>query len=133
MVKRREFEALTRRHLDATLNCRGFVLSPQPPPDHEDAQPRAIYEDDPGDNPARRTRARTEASRNEVEIQFEPARGQLLCHLDGHDLSHLLTALDTGRHADQLTDRTAGDLAAQFDIIEAGLRHVLDAHTPPIR
>lgn len=129
MVKRKEFEALTRRYLDATLNRRGFVLSPQPPPDHEDAQPRAIYEDDPADHPALRARFGAGASRNDIEIKLEPARVRLWCELDGDDLSELLTNLDAPRYAQQLADAPAGDLARQFDTIEAALCHVLDTPT----
>lgn len=132
-MKRREVESLARRHLDATLNRRGFVLRPQPPPDHEDDHPRALYEDDTDDYPGLSPRfggkvpAGGEAI--DIEIRFDPDAGRFLCELGGGPLPELLTDLGAPGQAGQLTRPAAGDLAGQLDTIAAGLGRVLDAHT----
>lgn len=132
-VKRREAESLARRHLDATLNRRGFVLCPQPPPDHEDKQPRAIFEDDTEDYPGLRERFGGEVPAGgepiDIEIRFDPGAGRLSCELDGDPLPALLTELGAAGRAGQLTQPAAGDLGGQLDTIAAALGYVLDAHT----
>jgi hypothetical protein len=48
-MRRGDFEALVRQHLDRELGPRGFRLTPQPPADWDDPQPCAVYEAEPGD------------------------------------------------------------------------------------
>jgi hypothetical protein len=48
-MRRGDFEDLVRRYLDGELTPRGFRLTPQPPADWEDVQPRAVYEAAPAD------------------------------------------------------------------------------------
>jgi len=48
-MRRGDFEALVRRHLDGVLVPRGFELTPQPPAEWDDEQPRAVYEAAPAD------------------------------------------------------------------------------------
>lgn len=131
-MKRREFESLARRHLDAVLSRRGFVLHPRPPPDHEDTHPRAIYADDPEDYARRYPtlgpwRGR-EVSAIDIEIMLDPDTGRLACTLDGDPLSLLLADLGATRRADQLTQPPTGDLARQLDAVAAALGQVLDTH-----
>lgn len=131
-MKRREFESLARRHLDAVLNRRGFVLRPRPPPYHEDVHPRAIYTGDPEDYARRYPtlgpwRGR-EVGAIDIEITLDPDTGRLSCNLDGDPLSLLLADLGATGQADQLTRPVTGDLARQLDAVAAALGQVLDTH-----
>lgn len=131
-MKRREFESLARRHLDEVLNRRGFVLRPRPPPDHEDAHPRAIYADDPEDYARRYPtlgpwRGR-EVAVIDIEITLDPDTGRLDCDLDGDPLSLLLADSGATGQADQLTQPVTDDLARQLDAVAAALGQVLDTH-----
>jgi hypothetical protein len=131
-VRRSDFEAQVRRHLDATLGPRGFTLTPQPPADWEDTMPAAIYEADPKDYelhyPSLRARFNGEVSCIDIWIKSEAVTGRLLCELEGDDLPELLTELGAPAQAERLREVPFGtDVGEQLEEIAKALEYILDS------
>jgi hypothetical protein len=132
-VRRGDFEDLIRLHLDGELVPRGFTLTPQPPANWDDDQPRAVYEADPEDfnrlYPALAVGGDPPCI--DLWIQFDPRTGSVIGTLDGPTVEEvserlgLTRAPTSGPFGTDLGMKLA-DLAARLgDLLDAAKRHIL--------
>lgn len=90
-MRRGAFEDLVRRHLDSVLVPRGFTLTPQPPSDCDDEQPRAVYEADPEDFNRRypAIAVGSDLPCIDVWIELDPGTGRISGTLEGPSVEEL--------------------------------------------
>jgi len=132
-MRRGDFEALVRHHLDGALTTRGFNLTPQPPADWEDAQPDAVYEADPEDFNRRYPALAVDGDPRCIDlwIQLDPSTGRISSTLNGPPLEVVTERLGLTRPPApgppgtdpglQLTDLRA----RLSDLLDAATRHIL--------
>lgn len=132
-MRRGDFEALVRRHLDGELRPRGFQLTPQPPADWEDEQPHVVYEVDPADFNRRYPALAVDGDPRCIDlwIQFDPSTGRISSILNGAPVELVTKSLGLTRPPTSGPPATAlglqlTDLCARLsDLLDAATRHLL--------
>ena len=131
-MRRGDFEDMVRRHLDRVLVPRGFTLTPQPPSNCDDEQPRAVYEADPDDFNRRYPAIAVggDARCIDVWIELEPNTGRISGTLEGPSVEELSRRLGlrppTSGPAGTEVGLQLTDLAARLgDVLDAAKRHLL--------
>jgi hypothetical protein len=125
-VRRGDFEDLVRRHLDGELVPRGFALTPQPPADWDDAQPRAVYEAEPADfNRRHPALASDDATCIDLWVELDPTTGRISGALNGPSIEEVTQRLGLTRPPTSVPPNT--DLAQQLADLSARLAELLDA------
>ncbi len=128
-MRRGDFERLVQRHLDPALLPRGFTLTPQPPADVEDMQPRAIYEAQTKDFARRYPRLAgnlSDAPCVDFWVHLNPSSGKISSELEGPSLEDVMRRLGV---IDLALAENAG-LEAQLDRLAKSIAAVLDAARP---
>ena len=93
-MRRGDFEDLVRRHLDGELVPRGFALTPQPPADWDDAQPRAVYEAEPADfNRRHPALASDDPTCIDLWVELDPTTGRISGALNGPSIQEVTERL----------------------------------------
>ena len=125
-MRRGDFEDLVRRHLDSVLVPRGFTLTPQPPPDWDDEQPRAVYEADPEDFDRRYPALAAGDDRPciDVWIELDPGTGRISGTLEGPSVEELSRRLGLARRT---SGPEATEVGLQLTDLAARLGEILDA------
>jgi hypothetical protein len=132
-MRRGDFEDLVRRHLDGELVPRGFTLTPQPPADWNDDQPRAVYEALPVDFNRRYPALAVGGDPPCIDlwIQLDPGTGRISASLDGPSVDEVskrlgLTRPPTSGPQDTEVGLQLSDLGARLgDLLDAAKRHIL--------
>ena len=125
-MRRGDFEDLVRRHLDGELVPRGFALTPQPPADWDDAQPRAVYEAEPADfNRRHPALASDDPTCIDLWVELDPTTGRISGALNGPSIQEVTERL--GLTTPPTSDPPNTDLALQLADLSARLAEVLDA------
>src|SRR3984893_19394841 len=113
-MRRGDFEGLVRRYLDGELEPRGFTLTPQPPADCDDGQPRAVYEAKPDDFNRRYPilAASGDAPCIDLWVELESTTGRISAALEGPSVEEVADRLGLARRAASRAPHR--DLAAQL-------------------
>jgi len=125
-MRRGDFEDLVRRHLDSVLVPRGFTLTPQPPADWDDEQPRAVYEAYPEDFNRRYPAIAVggDVPCIDVWIELDPSTGKISGTLEGPSVEELSRRLG-------LRPPTSGAAGMEFGLqltdLVTRLGEILDA------
>ena len=128
-MRRGDFEGLVRRYLDGELEPRGFTLTPQPPADCDDGQPRAVYEAKPDDFNRRYPilAASGDAPCIDLWVELEPTTGRISAALEGPSVQEVADRLGLARRP--ASSAPNADLAAQLTDLAERLAELLDAAT----
>jgi hypothetical protein len=132
-MRRGDFEDLVRRHLDGELVRRGFTLTPQPPADWNDDQPKVVYEALPVDFNRRYPALAVGGDPPCIDlwIQLDPGTGRISGSLNGpsvEEVSERLGLTGPPTSGPQGTDvgLQLTELGARLgDLLDAAKRHVL--------
>jgi hypothetical protein len=126
-VRRGDFEDLVRRHLDGELVRRGFTLTPQPPADWNDGQPKAVYEALPVDFNRRYPALAVGGDPPCIDlwIQLDPGTGRISGSLNGPSVEEVSERLGLTRPPTSGPQGT--DVGLQLIELGARLGDLLDA------
>jgi hypothetical protein len=125
-MRRGDFENLVRRHLDGDLVPRGFHLTPQPPADWDDKQPRAVYEAEPADfNRRYPALASDDPFCIDLWVELDPNTGTIKTALNGPSIEDVTERLGLTRPPTSGPPNT--DLGLQLTDLSARLAEILDA------
>jgi hypothetical protein len=125
-MRRGDFEDLVRRHLDSVLVPRGFTLTPQPPSDWDDEQPRAVYEADPEEFNRRYPAIAVgdDVPCIDVWIELDPGTGRISGSLEGPTVDELSRRLGLGPPA---SGPAGMEVGLQLTDLGTRLSEILDA------
>src|ERR1700736_3134016 len=126
-MRRGDFEGLVRRHLDSTLDPRGFTLTPQPPADVDDEQPHAVYEAKPDDFNRRYPTLAIGGDPPCIDlwVELDLGTGRISAALNGPSVQEVTERLGLSRPPTFGPADT--DLALQLTDLSARLAELLDA------